>query len=63
VDPAFVAYEYAFLGDKDQVFSWLEKAYAGKAGTLGYIKVVKAMDPYRSDPRYVDLVKRIGLPL
>jgi TolB-like protein/Tfp pilus assembly protein PilF len=63
VDPAFVGYEFALLGDKDQAFSWLEKAYAGKAGTLGYIKVVKAMDPYRSDPRYVDLVKRIGLPL
>lgn len=62
VDPAFVGYEYALLGDKDQAFSWLEKAYDGKSGTLGYIKVVKAMDPYRSDPRYVDPVKRIGLP-
>jgi eukaryotic-like serine/threonine-protein kinase len=61
VDFGFIAYDYAALGDKDQTFAWLEKAYSEKAGSLGYIKVGKVMDPFRSDPRYLDLVKRMGL--
>jgi eukaryotic-like serine/threonine-protein kinase len=62
VDVGFIAYDYAALGDKDQTFAWLEKAYSEKAGSLGYIKVAKGMDPFRSDPRYLDLLKRMGLP-
>jgi eukaryotic-like serine/threonine-protein kinase len=62
MDPGFIAYDYAALGDKDQTFYWLEKAYSVKAGSLGYIKVAKVMDPFRSDPRYRDLLKRMGLP-
>jgi hypothetical protein len=41
---------------------WLEKAYSEKAGRLQAIKTVKPMDPFRSDPRYIDLLKRMGLP-
>jgi len=63
VDPAAIAYESAFLGDKEQVFFWLEKAYSEKSGALQAIKVAKPLDPFRSDPRYIDLVKRMGLPL
>jgi Tfp pilus assembly protein PilF len=62
VDPAGIAYEYALLGDKDQTFYWLEKAYAEKAEAMQFIKVAKPMDPFRSDPRYLDLLKRMGLP-
>jgi eukaryotic-like serine/threonine-protein kinase len=62
VDPSLIAYDYAALGDKDQAFYWLEKAYSEKAGVLGNIKLFKQMDPLRSDPRYVDLLKRMGLP-
>jgi serine/threonine protein kinase/TolB-like protein/Tfp pilus assembly protein PilF len=61
VDPSDIAYGYALLGDKDQVFYWLEKAYSEKAGGLQLIKVAKQMDPFRSDPRYLDLLKRMGL--
>ena len=61
MDLGFIAYDYAALGDKDQTFAWLEKAYSEKAGSLGYIKVMKAMDSLRSDPRYIDLLKRMGL--
>ena len=61
IDLGFIAYDYAALGDKDQTFAWLEKAYSEKAGSLGYIKVTKAMDSLRSDPRYIDLLKRMGL--
>jgi tetratricopeptide (TPR) repeat protein len=62
VDPSYIAYDYAALGDKDQTFYWLEKAYSEKAGGLQYVKVAKQMDPLRSDPRYIDLLKRMGLP-
>jgi TolB-like protein len=61
VDPAAIAYNYAFLGDKEQTFRWLEKAYAEKSNALINIKLQKAMGQYRSEPRYLDLVKRMGL--
>jgi Tfp pilus assembly protein PilF len=62
VDPCWIAYGYAWLGDKDQVFDWLEKAYSEKSEGLQLIRVVKPMDPFRSDPRYIDLLKRMRLP-
>ena len=57
-----IAYDYAALGDKDQTLSWLEKAYSEKAGSLGYLKATTLMDSLRTDLRYIDLLKRIGLP-
>jgi serine/threonine protein kinase/Tfp pilus assembly protein PilF len=62
VDPGWIAYAYASIGDKDQAFYWLEKAYSEKAESLQSVKAVKPMDPFRSDPRYIDLLKRMGLP-
>ena len=51
------------LATKIRPFYWLEKAYSEKAGSLGYIKVAKQMELLlRSDPRYIDLLKRMGLP-
>jgi tetratricopeptide (TPR) repeat protein len=63
VDPANIAYESAHLGDKEQVFFWLEKAYSEKSGALQYIKNVPVLEPFHSDPRYINLIKRMGLPL
>jgi hypothetical protein len=62
VDPCSIAYNYAALGDKDQAYYWLGKAYSEKARGLENIKTAKLMDPVRSDPRYIDLLKRMGLP-
>jgi hypothetical protein len=53
---------YAVLGEKDQAFFWLEKAYAEKSDNLGWIKVNRSADSLRSDPRYVALLKKMGLP-
>jgi serine/threonine protein kinase/tetratricopeptide (TPR) repeat protein len=61
-DPARIAYSYAALGDRDQTFAWLEKAYAEKSNQLGYVKTVSNMDNLRSDPRYAALLKKMGLP-
>ena len=62
VDPADIATSYADLGDKDQAFAWLEKAYAEKSNNLGYIKVVPQLDSLRSHPRYAALLNKMGLP-
>jgi serine/threonine protein kinase/TolB-like protein/Tfp pilus assembly protein PilF len=61
-DPGLIGFIYAAMGDKDQAFAWLEKAYKEKAGSLQYIKGNRMADPLHSDPRYADLLKRMGLP-
>lgn len=62
VDPAEIAYDYAFLGDKEQTFAWLDKAQGEKSGQLENIKVVRELEQWHKDPRYVALLKRLGLP-
>jgi hypothetical protein len=60
VDPADMAYACADLRDKEQTFIWLDKALADKAGGLEVVKIVPSLDPWRSDPRYLDLIKRMA---
>jgi len=62
VDPAWIAGQYALLGEKDLAFVWLEKAYTEKSGFIGSnLKIHPFFDSLRSDPRYADLLKRMGL--
>jgi Tfp pilus assembly protein PilF len=61
VDPADIAYDYAVIGDKDHAFEWLDKAAAEKSGGLQPIKALPEVDSLRSDPRYLALLKRIGM--
>jgi TolB-like protein/Tfp pilus assembly protein PilF len=60
--PLYVAYVYAALGDADAAFEWLEKAYERRSLQLTLIRVTPALDPLRSDPRFQDLLRRIGFP-
>jgi hypothetical protein len=55
-------YVYAGLGDIDRAFQWLDRAYQERAGLLIHIKVEPLLDPLRFDPRYADLLRRMGLP-
>ena len=53
---------YAGLGDKEQAFAWLEKAYQERRGRMFLLNVDPLLEPLRSDPRFQDLVRRVGLP-
>jgi TolB-like protein/DNA-binding winged helix-turn-helix (wHTH) protein/Flp pilus assembly protein TadD len=55
-----VAAIYASLGDKDEAMNWLEKGYAERFNPGVLIR--PAFDPLRTDPRFQDLVHRVGLP-
>ena len=62
VTPAALVNVYVGLGDKEQAFAWLEKAYQERSNYLAWLKVFPILDPLRSDPRFADLVHRVGLP-
>jgi hypothetical protein len=48
--------------NKEQTLRWLEKAYQGRVGLLVYARVDSVWDDLRPDPRFQDLVRRIGIP-
>jgi len=56
-----IALVYAGLGDKDQAFQWLEKSLQDHEARINRLKVDPFFDSLRSDPRYGDLIHRIGL--
>ncbi len=66
--PAYLATVYARLGDKDRAFFWLEESYKIRADSgLGsdlyhWLKTDPMLKSIRSDPRYFDLLRRVGLP-
>jgi len=62
VTPAALVNLYIGLGDKDKAFEWLEKAFQERSNYVAYLKVFPIADPLRSDPRYADLLRRVGLP-
>jgi TolB-like protein/DNA-binding winged helix-turn-helix (wHTH) protein/Flp pilus assembly protein TadD len=55
-----IAMIYASLGDRDQAMTWLEKGYEERFNPGVLLR--PGFDPLRSDPRFEDLVRRIGLP-
>lgn len=54
------ALAYTGMGNKDQAFAWLQKAFAEHSIVLLGLKVDPAYDPLRSDPRFQDLLRRLG---
>ena len=57
-----IATMYADLGDKDQAFRWLNTAYQERDWLLLGLKTDFAFDSIRSDPRFAELVRKVGLP-
>jgi TolB-like protein/Flp pilus assembly protein TadD len=56
----YLAEVYAGLGGKDQAFAWLEKDFQARSSLLMYIDIFP-LERLRADPRYTDLLRRIGL--
>jgi eukaryotic-like serine/threonine-protein kinase len=62
VAPTNFATVYCGLGDKDQAFAWLEKGYQQRDFWITFLKGEPLFDPLRSDPRFQDLIRRVGFP-
>jgi tetratricopeptide (TPR) repeat protein len=62
VDPYLLATLYVGLGDKDKAFVELEKSFNERGYYVPLLRVDPLMDPLRGDPRFADLIKRVGLP-
>ena len=56
-----IAVLHASLGDIDEAFKWLETAIEERASGLLLLRVHPRLDPIRKDPRYLPLVRRLGL--
>ena len=61
VQPMWLAVIYIALGDKDQAFDWMQKAYEDRSAWLVYLKVDPLFDNVRQDARFTDLMRRVGL--
>jgi TolB-like protein/tetratricopeptide (TPR) repeat protein len=61
VRPESIARIYGALGEQEEAFAWLETAYAEHSARLPYIVFEAEIRPMQSDPRFADLLRRIGL--
>jgi hypothetical protein len=61
IDPVLIAYIYIALGDKGEAFVWMDKARQERSGLICWLQVEPKFDPVRSDPRFAELVHRMGL--
>jgi tetratricopeptide (TPR) repeat protein len=57
-----IAELYASLGAKDMAFRWLNTAYREREASLLLLKTDFYLDPIRSDPRFAELLRKVGLP-
>jgi TolB-like protein/DNA-binding winged helix-turn-helix (wHTH) protein len=62
VSPYLFAIVYPDLGNKDKAFFWLEKCYQGREHDLVFSRVWPMFNSLHADPRYNDLMRRVGLP-
>ena len=60
VSPWGISLIYVGLGQKDQAFEWLEKAYDERDHWMSSLKVLPILDSIRSDPRFIALLKKMG---
>ena len=61
VDPATMLWAHLGMGDKEEALADLDRAYSGHFTFMAILKVDPAFDPLRSDPRFQDLLRRVGL--
>jgi tetratricopeptide (TPR) repeat protein len=61
VAPCFPAFVYLALGENNTALDLLEEAYQERSGCLCTLKADQRWDPLRSDPRFIELLKQVGL--
>lgn len=61
ITPLFVAAIHASLGERDAAFEWIERAFSARTPTLSHIKADPRFEALRPDPRFTDLLQRMGL--
>jgi len=61
VSPYSIATIYAGMGDRDKAFEWINRAYEERADFLAYFKVDPRYKEFRGDPRYEEIIRKIGL--
>lgn len=62
IAPTFLALVHAGLGERDRMFEWFERAYKERDVWLRDTLIDPLLTPMRTDPRFTDLVRRVGLP-
>jgi TolB-like protein/Tfp pilus assembly protein PilF len=60
--PSSIAQVFAILGDREQMYVWLDRAYAQRDGMLAFVNHQGCFQPYRKEDRFIALDKKIGLP-
>jgi TolB-like protein/tetratricopeptide (TPR) repeat protein len=63
VQSTYIANVYAVLGNKEQMYAWLDKAYAARDGMLVYASKQGCYRRYRQEPRFIALEQKLGLPV
>ena len=63
LEPNAVAHVFVALGDHERALMWLDCAVEERAPHVAEMAVEPALDPLRPDPRFVRLLKRVGLPM
>ena len=58
----FIAASFGLLGEKDQAFQWLNESYKNHEAAMPFLNGYALLDSLRSDPRFQNLVRRIGIP-
>ena len=60
--PSSIAQVYAMLGDREQMYTWLERAYAQHDGMLAYANKQGCFQRYRGEERFLALQHKLGVP-
>ncbi len=61
IRPFYIAAIYIGLGDNDNAFFWLERAYNDRCDWMLNLRIEHMLEPIRDDPRFAELVKKVGL--
>ncbi len=62
VPPYHIALMYHALGEREETFAWLERGFEGRDPKMVFLKVEPKWNDLRSDPRFQDVLRRVGFP-